>query len=75
MCEELICIRKEIHGWREQTSWIDMFFFNLVFVGGFYNVYQGQLEDGTKVVVKNGDPRSEQGLMSFIESLDGATSL
>ena len=50
-------------------------FFNFVFVGGSYNVYQGQLEDGTKVVVKHGDPRFEQGLMLFRASLDGATSL
>ena len=51
-----------------------MFFLNFCFVGGFYNVYQGQQEDG-KVVVKHGDPRSEQGLMLFREILDGATSL
>ena len=51
------------------------FQFFVVVVGGFYNVYQGQLEDGTKVVVKHGDPRSEKGLMLFREILDGATSL
>ena len=50
-------------------------FFQKFFVGGFYNVYQGHLEDGTNVVVKHGDPRYEQGLMLFRESLDGATSL
>ena len=50
-------------------------FFKKNFVGGFYDVYQGQIEDGTKVVVKHGDPRSEQGLMFFGEILDGATSL
>ena len=52
-----------------------MFFFQFFLVGGFYNVYQGQLEDGTKVVVKHSDPRSEQGIMLFSESLDGDTSL
>ena len=52
-----------------------MFFFKKKIVGGFYNVYQGQLEDGTKVVVKHGDPISKQGLMLFRERLDGATSL
>ena len=52
-----------------------MFFFKKKIVGGFYNVYQKQLEDGTKVVVKHGDPRYEQGLMLFRASLDGATSL
>ena len=50
-------------------------FFQLFFLGGFYNVYQGQLEDGTKVIVKHGDPRSKQCLMLFRASLDGATSL
>ena len=53
-----------------------IFFFSFfLFVGGFYNVYQGKLEDGIKVVVKNGDPRPKQGLMLFRASLYGATSL
>ena len=50
-------------------------FFQFFFAGGFYNVYQGQLEDGTQVVVKHGDPRSKQGLMLFRASLYGSTSL
>ena len=52
-----------------------MFFYNFFVVGGFYNVYQGQLEDGTKVVVKHGDPKTEHGLMLLREILDGATFL
>ena len=52
-----------------------VFFFHFFFVGGFYNVYQVQLVDGTKVVVKHGNPIYEQGLMLFREILDGATSL
>lgn len=34
-------------------------------VGGFGKVYQGELDDGSGVAVKRGNPRSEQGLMEF----------
>ncbi|KAI5065592.1 hypothetical protein GOP47_0020287 [Adiantum capillus-veneris] len=34
-------------------------------VGGFGKVYEGELEDGTKVAVKRGNSGSEQGVMEF----------
>ncbi|KAK4377326.1 hypothetical protein RND71_003622 [Anisodus tanguticus] len=37
----------------------------IIDVGGFGNVYYGELDDGTKVAVKRGNPQSEQGINEF----------
>lgn len=44
-------------------------------VGGFGKVYKGELEDGTKVAVKRGNPRSEQGLTEFQTEIDMLSKL
>lgn len=44
-------------------------------VGGFGKVYKGELEDGTTVAVKRGNPRSEQGLTEFQTEIEMLSKL
>lgn len=44
-------------------------------VGGFGKVYEGVLEDGTKVAVKRGNPSSDQGVKEFQTEIDMLSKL
>ncbi|KAI3755818.1 hypothetical protein L1987_55625 [Smallanthus sonchifolius] len=47
----------------------------LLGVGGFGRVYKGTMEDETRVAVKRGNPRSEQGLAEFRTEIEMLSKL
>ncbi|KZV43430.1 receptor-like protein kinase THESEUS 1 [Dorcoceras hygrometricum] len=65
-----------IFTFQEITDSTDKFHEGLLLgVGGFGRVYKATLEDGTKVAVKRGNPRSEQGLAEFRTEIEMLSKL
>ncbi|KAG0479287.1 hypothetical protein HPP92_010145 [Vanilla planifolia] len=48
---------------------------NVIGVGGFGKVYIGELEDGTKLAVKRGNPSSDQGINEFHTEIEMLSKL
>ena len=47
----------------------------IIGVGGFGNVYIGEIDDGTRAAVKRGNPQSEQGITEFLTEIQMLSKL